>query len=119
MSKKTKEEINKESADKLGFLNSTKNQDRIKNEFKKSLDVDDKHFQAEYVRIQGKEILDYIFRLKMSPLKAWESFIKDSINRNKAVFLYDFYLKENEFGEFELDEERIETLIMQDDPEDD
>ncbi len=91
---------------------------QLKSEFKHLSNIDRKNFQAEFVLAQAKEVCKYLFRLHLIPFKAWESFLIDSMNKNKEVFLYDFYLKENEFGEIEPDIERIQTLVLDDEVED-
>lgn len=82
--------------------------------------VDEKFLTYEFVRVQAQEIIDFIKLVNLSPFKAVSSYIKKVIQKDKEVFLYDFYLLENEFGEFEIDEERLKSLIMKDPvPEDD
>ncbi len=82
--------------------------------------VDDKFLAYKFVKVQAQEIIDFIKLINLSPFKAVASYIKKVIQKDKEVFLYDFYLLENEFGEFEIDEERLKSLIMKDPvPEDD
>ena len=106
--------MSKKKENNSEFIGIIKNQKNVAKEFKHLKIVDNKHFQAEYVKAQAIEILNYLLRLKLTPFKAFESFINTSINRNRQMFLYDFYIKENEFDELVLDEDRINSLILQD-----
>jgi len=113
-----KHDVVKEKQRGHDIKDKLKNKSKIEKEFSNIIKVEDKYFAAEFAKTQAKEIIKYLHRLRLSPLKAWESFIRESINRNKDVFLYDFYLIENEFGELELDNDRINELILQDPVED-
>jgi len=73
-----------------------------------------KTFQSKFIMAQAEEICSYINNLKESSFKAWEGFIRDAIDRNKSVFLYDFYLVENEYGVIKPDIPRINDLILKD-----
>jgi hypothetical protein len=114
-----KHDIEKEDQELLELKRLSSIKKMVNKEFQNILEASDKYFNAEYVHAQGKEIINYLYKLRLTPLRAWESFILEAINRNKDVFMHDFYLKENEYGQLELDVERIKTLVLDDIVEED
>jgi len=114
-----KHDKQKEFDEYIDLIGKKSRREKVNKEFKHIIDADDKYFNAEFVAAQANEIVRYLYRLRLTPLRAWESFIRDAINKNKDVFLHDFYLKENEYGELEIDHKRINTLILEDVKEED
>lgn len=85
-----------------------KQQSKIRKQFdylKKTKDIG-----AEISLAQAKEICDYFNRLIVAPFPAWEAFLYKSINIDKEEFLYQFYVRENEFGVLEPDHVRINRM---------
>lgn len=93
-----------------------KRQSKIKKRYEFLSKVDDKHFAAEYVRIQANEICNYVRDLAITPLNAlYNSMYSHFTNGN---VMQQFYITLNEFGNLEPDNDRIDTLILLDKIED-
>lgn len=85
-----------------------KKQQKIKREFSYLEKVD--NISMEFAKAQANEICNYLLRLIIAPLPAWESFLLHAIEKDEDQFCYTFYVKKNEFGVFEPDMERISQL---------
>ncbi len=72
-----------------------------------------KYIQTDFIVAQANEICNYLKRQLVAPFQAWETFLFNSIEANKEDFLYKFYLRENEYGVLEPDEDRITALKAQ------
>lgn len=87
-------------------------QDKARAKFEYLLEVDKQHFTYEYVKAQAKEICAYLNFCSLTPLNAWYSRLRDTVVNDE--FMYNFYLKLNEYGQLEPDYDRIEKLILPD-----
>lgn len=85
-------------------------QDKARAKFEYLLDVDKQHFAHEYVKAQAQEICAYLNFISLTPLNAWHGALRDTVVNDQ--FMYNFYLKLNEFGQLEPDTERIDSLIL-------
>jgi len=85
-------------------------QDKARAKFEYLLAVDKRHFSYEYVKAQAKEICSYLNFCSLTPLNAWYGALREMIVNDK--FMSSYYLRLNEFGQLEPDEERIEKLIL-------
>lgn len=93
-------------------LDLKRQQDKVRVKYDYLLDVDKQHFAAEYVRAQAKEICSYLNFCSLTPLNAWCSKLKGMIMTDE--FMDQFYLKLNEFGQLEPDDDRIAKLVLPD-----
>lgn len=111
-------DLEKAKKEKAEYDATIRKQTKIQNEFSFLLKCDQKELQAKFVLAQAKEICKYLYRLKFTPFRSWESLIKNTLEHIDHDFLYEYYLTTNEFGEYIPDEERIKALILTDaDPE--
>lgn len=86
-------------------------QEKVRKEFEYLHSIDTLHFQSEFLKAQAKEICKYYNRIKLTPFKSWESSLRNMIEDES--FLFDHYIKVNEYGELELDIERLDALILE------
>lgn len=87
-------------------------QTKARAKFAYLLDVDKQHFTYEYIMAQAKEICSYLNFILFTPFNAWHGKLRDTVVNDD--FMYNFYLRLNEFGQLEPDEERINKLILPD-----
>lgn len=102
----------KERKNKTTRISSVQN--KIKKEFNFLTKVDVKHLQREFILAQAKEICKYINKLKFMPFHAWTSIIMAQVDSQDIDFCYQFYIVKTEFGEYEPDLERIDSLVLTD-----
>ena len=88
-----------------------KYQTKVRKEFEFLHTIDPLHFQAEFLEAQADEICKYYNRVKLTPFKAWEGIMRETIVDEE--FKHKFYLVENEYGELKPDIERIDSLILE------
>jgi len=81
---------------------------KIRKEFEYLETID--NFGAEFVLAQAKEICNYFHRLILISFPAWESFLYQSIARDKEGFMNAFYIRQHECGMYEPDLDRIDKL---------
>lgn len=66
-------------------------------------------FQYTFLKAQAREIYNMYTNLKLSPFKSF--FIKYKEMVTQELFLNDFYLLLNEYGELVIDEKRLKNFL--------
>ena len=107
---KSKKQLTEEQREKFEADSLRKKQAKIRKEFEYLQDADTLTFQSEFIRAQAKEICKYYNRLKLTPFRALEGKFREMIMDED--FMYEFFIKENEYGELVPDDERIDSLIL-------
>ena len=108
---KSKKELTDDQRERYEAEALKKRQTKIRKEFEFLEDADTLTFQSEFIKAQAKEICKYYNRIKLTPFRALEGQLRDMINDED--FRYNFYIKENEYGEIVPDDERIDDLVLE------
>ena len=108
---KSRQQLTDEQSEKYEADILKRKQTRIRKEFDYLRDIDQLHFQSEFLKAQAKEICKYFNRVKLTPFRSWEGKLRDVIA--DEVFLNNHYILVNEYGEFEPDIERLDALILE------
>lgn len=104
------DKISKQDKENLEALKLKRIQDKVRKKFDFLGEVDSKHFQAEYIKAQAKEICDYLQYLRLTPFRAWYSKQLEIVSN--SVFMFDHFLMMNEYKEIIPDLKRIEALVL-------
>ena len=91
-------------------LKKTKKKAQKKYEYLSNI-VGTNTFQAAYISAQARELLAINRRIKNTPFKALLAEFNKLLT--PEILYNTFYIKYNEFGELELDTDRIEALIIE------